>query len=184
MLLIYFCLLGSVYLGSEANAENIPLLKALGISFIVNCGGGRHFTYRRMRKLYESGTGILGYEELGGDDDDDCVVTSIMDRGHGLLDHARSRGGKVLLYSSGVNLSGAVAISYLIANGFRLLEATKLVKDKRRVALVRESFMRQIVAFADRRGMLDSDCRLVSAPVYGRPLDRYRIRTSHLPQFL
>ena len=53
---------GGVYVGSTANAENIPLLKKLGIKYILNCAG---IGYRdnRIQKYYTPTSGVQGEQK-------------------------------------------------------------------------------------------------------------------------
>ena len=176
---------GGVYVGSTANAENMPLLKSLHISYILNCAGDKmSMKYRRVRQFYTPESGIQGYEELPIQDSEFADVRSFFDRAHAFIDYARAHGGKVLIHCPGVSRSGAVAISYLVRNGTPLLEATQVLKQRRRCALSNEGFMKQLVQYAQARGMLEVNPHRVAAPRYYRPMNSYRIRSAHLPLFV
>ena len=173
-----------VFVGSIANAENIPLLKSMSITYIFNCERSGLIPFRRAKEIYRKDSGILGYDELPVDDCDYTNVKPYFARSQQFIDHARSKGGKVLIYSKGVSLSGAVAIAYLLNSGFPLLQATKILKDTRRVALTNVHFMEQLVEYARERGLLDTGITSVRAPEYHRKLNGYRIKTAHLPLYV
>lgn len=76
---------------------------------------------------------------------------------HRFLDKARNDGGKILIYCPSVNRSGAIAISYLMKLRMPLLQAAQMVKFQRKAVLYNIGFIRQLVAFARDRLMLDAD---------------------------
>ena len=175
---------GCVYLGTSANAENIALIKSLGINYILNCAGGHPLGLRRQRAKYPPESGVLGYEELRIEEWEDSDIRSWLDRAHNLIDYWKAKGGRVLIHCPGVSRSGAIALTYLCRTGVPLLQATKLLKAKRRCLLNNDGFILQIVSWCYDRGMVDSDVASVRTPRYGRALDKYRITTAHLPTFL
>jgi len=176
------CISGSVFLGTSADAENLAMMKALRITYVLNCAGGVGvYSYKRVKDLYGPDTGIQGYEELYADDSENYDIRSCMDRAHAFIDHARSKNARVLIQCPGVSRSGAIAISWLIREGTPLLAATKMVKDKRRNALANTGFMRQLVAYARAKNQLDYDPTSVRAPTYHRVLHKARIMSAHLP---
>ena len=174
---------GTVYLGTSSNAENVAMIKAMGINYIFNCAGTTLTNCRRMRNLYTPDTGVLSYEEIRTDDDEDFYIRHYFEQAHAFIDWARGRGGRVLIFCPGVSRSGAIAISYLIRQGMTLLEATKVVKGLRRVALSNYGFIRQLVEYARQLDALDDD-------VYEEParktraIDKFRYNSAHLPTFL
>ena len=89
--------------------------------------------------------------------------------------------GKVLIHCTGVSRCGAIALSYLIHRGMRLIQASQMLKNERRVVLCNSNFMRQLVEYARDLNMLDEDIGNLKTPKYGRALDRPRILSSHLP---
>jgi len=175
---------GCVYLGTTADAENIALIKSFGISFILNCAGGHPLGLKRQRAKYPPESGIQGYEELPIEEWEDSDIRSFFDRAHNLIDYWRGKGGKVLIHCPGVSRSGAIALTYLCRTGVPLLQAAKVLKDRRRCVLNNDGFVKQIVSWCRDRGMVDADVDSVRAPRYGRKLDSYRIKTAHLPTFL
>ena len=175
---------GNVFVGSTANAENIPLLKSMGITYILNCERSGLIPFKRAKDIYPKDCGILGYEEIPLEDDSYCNIRSYFARSQRFMEHARSRGNNVLIHSKGVSMSGAIAIAYLINCGYPLLEATKKLKEARRVALVNAHFMEELVEYARDKGMLDADVESIHAPAYHRKLNGYRIKTAHLPLFV
>lgn len=175
---------GCVYLGTTADAENLAMVKAMGINYILNCAGGHPRGVYRRRSRYTPDTAIMGYEELHIEEWEDSDIRSWFERAHTLIDHWKTSGGKVLIHCPGVSRSGAIALSYLVHTGIPLLQATKMLKDKRRCLLNNDGYIQQVVAWAYERGLVDFDVDAVRAPRYGRALDKYRIKTAHLPTFL
>jgi len=55
----------------------------------------------------------------------------------------------------GINRSAAVCVAYLmVERRLALLDATRLIKDRRRIVLANKAFQRQLVRFARTRGLL------------------------------
>ncbi len=178
-------ILGHLYLGTSANAENLAQLKANRITYLLNCAGtGSNANFKRVRDLYPPESGIMGYQELILEDTESANARHHFERAHAFIEHARDQHGNVLIYCNGVSRSGAVTISYLMKRGRPLLQATKIVKEKRRCALTNESFMCQLVEYARDINCLDPDVEYVRAPKYFRPINRYRINSAHLPTFV
>jgi protein-tyrosine phosphatase len=174
-----------VYLGTSANAENISLLKSMDIKYLLNCAGsGNVYKFRRYKEMYTPETGVMGYQELILEDYEDSKIRPYFERAHGFIDYARHRGCKVLIFCSGVSRSGAIALSYQIRNHIPLLKATRALKNKRRVLLTNEGFIRQVVEYARENNTLDADVDAVYAPRFGRKLDSHRLQRAHLPMFL
>lgn len=175
-------IISTVFLGSTANAENLPQLKAMNIRYLLNCAPGKGlYPVRRARQFYPPETGIAGYEELPIEESEWFAIRPYFERAQGFIDYARRQHGNVLVYCPGVSRSGAIMLSYLIASGMPLLEATRTLKDRRRVALTNEGYMKDLIAYARERGMLDSDISSVAAPKYHRRINSYRINSAHLP---
>jgi len=170
-----------VYLGSSVNAENINQLKKLGISFILNCDGGRYIRFRQLRDRYAAEESIKSYQELPAEDREDFDLLACIYKAHGFIDYGLKCNGNVLIYCPGVSRSGAIAISYLLHRGVPLLEATKKLKDLRRCVLTNMGFMGQLVDYARSRGLLESGCESVIAPKYFTAMNSHRLKYSHLP---
>jgi len=65
-------------------------------------------------------------------------------------------GGVVLVHCAlGINRSAAVCVAYVMVDRrMPLLAVTRLIKDRRRIALANKAFQRQLVRFARARGLL------------------------------
>jgi len=170
----------NVYIGTNANAENTKLLSSLGIKYLLNCDGGSYVRFKRYRDLYEPDAQIVGYDEVPAEDREDFHIRAFFEKAIAYIDYCRGRGGKVLIFDPGVSRSGAIAIAYLIHNGLTLLDATRALKQQRRVALCNVGFMRQLVTYAREKGMLDSDLTAKSsrAPRFDSAINKYRIRST------
>ena len=164
----------NVFVGTTANAENMALLKAAGITHILNCGvtpTSLHF--RNVRRVYGDAGVIRGYEGLYIEDSEDYDLTPWLRKAYHFIERARSQAGNVLICSPGVSRSGAVAIGYMLQRGVTLLRATRTVKEERRTALCNVGFMRTLVRFARALNMLDSTTELkaLKTPAYGKRRD-------------
>jgi len=169
----------NVYIGTNANAENTKLLRSLGIKYLLNVDGGSYVRFKRYRDLYEPDTQIIGYDEIPAEDREDFNIRAFFEKAIAYIDYCRGRGGKVLIFDPGVSRAGALGIAYLINSGLTLLDATRVLKQHRRVALCNVGFMRQLVSFAREKGMLDHDLTETSkAPMYDSAINKYRIRTT------
>ena len=176
-------IMNNVYIGTNANAENSKLLKSLGIRYLLNMDGGSYVRFKRYRDLYEPDTQVVGYDEIPAEDREDFNIRAFFEKAISYIDYCRGRGGKVLIFDPGVSRAGAVAIAYLIANGQTLLDATRTLKQQRRVALCNVGFMRQLVSFAREKCMLDNDISTGKVPRFDSAYNRYRIRaTAYKPQ--
>lgn len=172
---------GRVYLGSSADAENMSILKRLRIQYVLNCGGGSYISQQEARDRYGPESGILVYQEVQAVDRDTFNMRSCFDKAIQFITDAVSRNQRVLIYSPGVSRSGAVAIAYLMHTGETLLNATRLVKTERRVALTNDGFMRQLVQFAKEKGCLDHFVEKIKTSKYDSPSNNYRIATCDVP---
>lgn len=148
-------LLDHVYIGSQSNAESLRLLRQLRISHVLNCAG-----YKGPRPVpnaspYE-GLGI-DYYEFQAEDTDTYDICRHFPEAFRYLDHAKRQGGTVLVHCAlGINRSAAVCLGYMMTHSkIPLLRATRILKDKRRIALANRAFQRQLVRFARSRGLLD-----------------------------
>jgi len=170
-----------VYVGTIAQSENLELLKRLKFTHVLNCAG-LPTTLKQSRKARYKDSGIR-YEELPIDDSERFDILPYFSLAHSFISSAPYR-SRILIADHGVSRSGAIAISYMIKRGSTLLKAADIFKKIRRVALCNEGFMRALVAYARSCQMLDPDPGQIKAPVYGRKLDSYRIRSAHLPTVL
>lgn len=148
-------LLDHVYIGSQSNAESLRLLRQLRITYVLNCAG-----YKGPRPVpnaspYE-GLGI-DYYEFQAEDTDSYDICRHFPEAFRYIDRVKRQGGTVLVHCAlGINRSAAVCLGYLMTSSkIPLLQATRILKDKRRIALANRGFQRQLVRFARSRGLLD-----------------------------
>eukprot|EP00918_Siedleckia_nematoides_P103943 GHVU01226741.1.p1 GENE.GHVU01226741.1~~GHVU01226741.1.p1 ORF type:complete len:251 (-),score=30.69 GHVU01226741.1:628-1380(-) len=175
-------LLGHLFLGSRVNAENPTLLRKYRFTHMLNCTAYRSVLGKA--NPLPPDTKVRSQCELSMDEDFyHDFVPNLMSAAT-FIDRAGTQQGRVLLYCSGVNCSSAIAIGYLVKSRIPLLEATRYVKDARRVALSQEGFMEKLTDYARSLGMLDKEPDDIPAPTFGRKLDMKRLNTVHLPMFL
>jgi protein-tyrosine phosphatase len=77
------------------------------------------------------------------------------------LDKVKRTGGRALVHCAlGINRSAAVCLAYLMVDQkMPLLEATRVLKNKRRILLSNKAFQRQLVMFARSKNLLDNIAR-------------------------
>ena len=174
-----------VFVGSTANAENLGLLRSLRISHVIDCSASQSALHRRRVAAAYRHSSVRQHVELWLDDDDDdaddASLLSALPRATGFIEAALRGGGRVLICSTGVSRSGAVAIAFLMRRAVPLMTAAQTLKVERRVALCNVAFMRQLVAWARARGALGDDVRVVRPATYGGSFDRYRILSTSMP---
>lgn len=173
-----------VFVGSTADAENVDQLRRHGISHVVYCSTRRKPLYRKGNPYYDvsATTGKRAYLRVDADDEDDYDVTIHFNLVARWIWTVRKTGGQVLICSDGPNLSGAICLGYMLERGTFLLEAARLLKNARRVALCNTHFMRLIVRHARQHALLDPEPEEMTITSYGTARDRYRLITAHLPE--
>ena len=73
-------LIGVIYMGTSANAENKKLLKSLGIRHLLNCAGTTITNFRRKSRKLTSSSTIKTYEEIYAEDMEDYEIRSHFDQ--------------------------------------------------------------------------------------------------------
>ncbi len=148
-------LLPHMYIGSQANAESLKLLRSLRITHVLNCAG-----YKGPRKdpnanPYE-GLGI-DYHEFKADDTEAYDITKHFDESFTFLDKVKRNKGICLVHCAlGINRSGATCVAYLLVHQrWPLLKALDYIKQKRGVVLSNPSFQRQLIHFAHSQELLE-----------------------------
>lgn len=172
----------NVFLGTQANGENLDLLKRMKITHVLYCAG-LPTSLRHARGRRFEGTNIT-YDELAMDDNEDFNVTGFFGHAHAFIEAGRMRRGKVLIHCTGVSRSGVVALAYLIRTGKKLLASCQVLKEDRRVVLCNFGFMKQLVQYARGVNALDPEPQRMRIAEYGRKLDRARILQAHMPDYL
>lgn len=152
-----------------------------GIKYILNCAGIASIRPQREdRYAIHKDAGILGYEELPAEDSVTYNITHHFLKAFRFIDNSKTL-GRILIYCPDVNRSGAIAIAYLLSKGHPILEAAKIVKDKRKGALFNRGFMRQLVEYARDHNQLT-----LKNPYLGmvqRPKIKDRGKKTHLLTF-
>lgn len=147
-------LLPHVYIGCQNNAENLRLLRRLGITHVLNCAG-----YKGPRPFPETSPYAgyaIDYHEFKAEDDECYDISRHFNEAFHFLDGAKRHGGTALVHCAmGINRSAATCVAYMMVDGrMQLLDAIKTIKRKRSVTLCNRGFQQQLVRFARSRGML------------------------------
>ena len=172
----------NVYVGTQANAENIKLLQRMKITHVLNCAGAPlvyGIRQSSQSKKYPPSCGI-SYMELPIEDCESYDIRRHFRAAHTFIERGCTF-GRVLIHCTGVSRCGAICISYMISRGVPLLRATQNLKSARRLALCNHGFMRHLVDYAREMQLLEPEPETVRAPKYGRQIDRARIFSAHLP---
>ena len=160
----------------------IPLiLSSSGITYILNCAGIPCIRPQRQERYsFHPDIDIRGYEELPAEDGVTYDITHHFQKAFRFIDASR-RQGRVLIYCPDVNRSGAIAIGYLVSKGESLLDAARIVKDRRKGALFNRGFMKQLAVYARDRGQLEHKVPYLGMQQRVRVKDRPK--NSHLLRF-
>jgi len=151
-------LLDHVFIGSQSNADNIPLLKRLGITHVLNCAGLRRYDFNKSP--YPPETGIKGFLMISATDHESFNIAKYFYEAIHFLDRVKKMEGRALVHCHlGVNRSGAIAAAYLMSDQQQtLLQVINYLKLKRFVVLTNTGFRHQLVQFARTKGLLDPIC--------------------------
>ena len=157
-------LISHVYIGSQANAESLRLLRRLGVTHVLNCAGFKGPRKQPEVSPYE-GLGI-DYHEFKAEDVDTYDIVQHFREAFSFIDRAHRRGGVVLVHCAmGINRSGATCVAYLMHHrNWCLLKTIQLIKDRRRIVLSNKGFQLQLIRYARSIGMLDKLDSTTSKP--------------------
>lgn len=171
-----------IFLGGIADAENLDLLRRVGITHVLNCSGRPAVRRRQLRNPYIGNRDIAGYLQIDAQDEEGYDISVHFRQCCHFIFSARKAGGQVLIYGEGVSRAGAVCLAYLLYRGMYLLEATRLLKDARRTALCNAGFMRHLIRYAQDQALVDPEPNKVHGQTSFnmRGLDKERVSKAHL----
>ncbi|PNW85577.1 hypothetical protein CHLRE_03g193350v5 [Chlamydomonas reinhardtii] len=120
---------GSLYLGSYDTASRSELLRAMGITHILNTWPSNAELFKNSFKYHTVTSTPVDFQEC-----------------HDFLDMVLNKEQKVLVYCmTGVSRSPSVVIAYLMKKrGWRLAESYKWVKDKRQTINIKEEDVKRL----------------------------------------
>lgn len=156
-------------LGDKASAAKVDVLKAKGVTHVLNAAGraGRDVaTYRAYR---EAGIETESIDEAEDEEGYPLVYTH-QPFASEFINKAKAAGGVCLIHCiAGINRSGTLAAAELMLHErLPVLEAVRRVKQARRVVMSNHSFQAQLVALARTRGLLgdrpDASDKLTNRP--------------------
>mmetsp|Transcript_57990 Transcript_57990/g.138069 ORF Transcript_57990/g.138069 Transcript_57990/m.138069 type:complete len:198 (-) Transcript_57990:112-705(-) len=142
-------ILPHLLLGSCADAQNLQVLRALGVTHVLNCAGA---TVRTGAMFYKP-SGIE-YSEFCSED---CQGYNIMNHYsllESLADDVKGKGGRLLAHcEAGVNRSGSLCLAYhALSTSTPLLSSAKHCKAKRGRICTNSGFQKQVFDFVRSRG--------------------------------
>ncbi|KAG2433478.1 hypothetical protein HYH02_012596 [Chlamydomonas schloesseri] len=120
---------GSLYLGSYDTASRSELLRAMGITHILNTWPSNPALFKNSFTYHTVTSTPVDFQEC-----------------HNFLDTVLNKEQKVLVYCmTGVSRSPSVVIAYLMKKrGWRLAESYKWVKDKRQTINIKEEDVKRL----------------------------------------
>eukprot|EP01084_Bolivina_argentea_P082265 148950_1 len=137
---------GFLWLGGIDSAYNIESMKELGINYVLNCA---------------SDDIDINYEEhsielyaIKAKDSLDYNIMKEMEQCIKFINKCKNNNGKILIHCvAGRNRSAAVCCAYLIYNEMTIIEAYKMILNKRKLfgtllPLKNDNFVRQLMDFA------------------------------------
>lgn len=145
-------LLPHLFIGNYRDAGDHDYLRAEGITHVLNCAA-----YRQSdQNPYPEESGVSHYMQFHASDDWEYDILQHFDDSQAFIDHARLSGGRVLVHCAlGVNRSGAICAAYIMLhNRMDLLQAARMLKEKRGRILTNRGFQQRIVNFARIHGCL------------------------------
>merc|ERR1712038_474172 len=171
-----------VFLGTNTDADNTAWLNRNIITHVINCSS-KYREYRpEKRPQALKDAGVMGYVGIDALDNDTYDMTPHFKHVVDYMKRSRLQGARVLVVSSSPSTAATMVMAYLmVVKNMFLLEAAKLLKDLRRTAICNLNFMRQLVALAEEKSLLDPKPKKIHAPTYGTPLDRHRLLSVNLP---
>jgi len=153
-------------LGTLNNAENLERLKKQKFTHLLDCGNYDTSHNSKNRQKYKINTaGIKLHICLGAIDDDYFDLNEVFQDAFEVIESAKACNGKCLIYGPGVNLASAICIAYLVYTDMKLLDATRLIKNERRLTLNNWNFMQQLVQFARENNGLETSLKWIR-PVF------------------
>ena len=146
-------ILNYIYLGSYWDANNPEYLTRLGITHVLNCSASQR---NPDECPYHPDTGILWYAGVSAVDKESYDMIQHVDKACAFMKKAKNSNGKVLIHSTmGVNRSVILLAIYLIGvMKIKLIQAVRLISEKRSSILQNEGFQKQLVRYAQKKGLL------------------------------
>lgn len=143
-------ILPHLLLGSCDFAQNVELLRHLGVTHVLNCAAA---SVRTGPGLYEP-LGI-GYTEFVSEDAQGYNIMQHYDQLATLADEAAAAKGRLFVHcEAGVNRSGSLCVAYhTVTSGMPLLDSARHCKARRGRICTNKSFQRQVWKFVEARGL-------------------------------
>ncbi|ELU01777.1 hypothetical protein CAPTEDRAFT_107807 [Capitella teleta] len=148
-------LLEHLFIGGYKDAEDVTTLSRMRITHVLNCAAFR----KSDANFYPESSGIRCYHQFYARDRHDYdILDQHFYEAKSFIDDAKLSGGRCLVHCAlGVNRSGVLCIAYIMLEArLGLLEAVKLVKERRGRVLANRGFQRQLIDFARSKGLLRS----------------------------
>mmetsp|Transcript_9083 Transcript_9083/g.8170 ORF Transcript_9083/g.8170 Transcript_9083/m.8170 type:complete len:262 (+) Transcript_9083:31-816(+) len=133
-----------VWLGNDADSQNVKRLTQLKITHVLNCAG------LDIRNDYPQN--IKQHIINAEDEHDFDIITSFLDESFEFIDECRREKSRILIHCMmGMNRSATILIAYLMYNhDMNLLKATEYVIIRRGWILKNMAFRRQLIQYANK----------------------------------
>jgi len=128
-----------LYVGGQVDAEDLPKLKSMGITHILNAAAS-------LDSVHED---QFLYLRSDLDDDEDEDVVAAFDDAFAFIEDAKKNGGAVLVHCvAGMSRSVAIAVAWLVyGENVSLFNALNMVRGRRPVALPNVGFRLALAKF-------------------------------------
>jgi protein-tyrosine phosphatase len=139
-----------LYLGDSTHAMDIPTLKELGITAILNCASSAVLT---DAEYYDES---FAYYEFAAEDRGDYEMASHIAEARSFFTRCMEEGRAVLVHcAAGINRSAFIAVYlYMVMTGTPLVEAVEHCFALRPIILCNEGFIDQLVEMAEEEGRI------------------------------
>jgi len=152
----------TLHLGTLSNAENLDRLRRQKFTHLLDCGNNDTTHNSKSRQMFKVNTqGMKLHVCLGANDDEYFDLNDVFKDAFEVIESAKAARGKLMIYGPGVNLASAICIAYLVFTGTKLLEATRIIKNERRLTLNNWNFMQQLVQFAREHNGLETSLKWI-----------------------
>ena len=147
-----------LHVGNRFNAEDIPYIKKMEYTHILNCTSNEVIT----GSDYYWFSSFRSYLELPATDNNNYDITQHFQQAIEFIEHARKNSGKLLIYCyNGVNCGPLIAAAYcMMSERIGPIEATRKMRAIR-YCLSNERFLMDLLCCAGELGLLRLDADLV-----------------------
>ena len=162
-----------LFLSDEESAQNIKLIKSLGVTHVLSLNGTTAHQCRWSTELYHT-AGIIHKRIHAVDEEGYEMIHNHWNECCDFLEQVRaSENAKIILHCvSGINRSGVIACAaMMIFEQVTVIPAVEFCLEKRKTLLWNKSFQRQLCSLAAQHDLLGSKPdEFDNSPIVEEPL--------------